>query len=170
MTEKERIISELFKSNLLHHQIIKMCDKNHIKRDSLIHEDVIAETFYHVSKIPDEKIIDLDQQQKLLNYACCIAIRKGFLKDPNNPGYHKHSVARNILYGSNFTESNEINETAELEDEHNLLFEFIREHLTEEENNFLNHILYDKKKRGRFKSEIKMKKDLLFEKIKMIIK
>ena len=175
--QKHKIISDLFLSKKVHHQVTKICARNKIHSDTKIDEDIIQETFYYLSKTSPEKIISIFNQGEvnLLGYASLIAIRKGVLSDSKNPNYHKHSIAKHILFASNLQKCEIVSDDNNEEDDFTIpvaiddncteeLWLLIRQSLSKTENTFLNQLLYSTKRRGRYKNNIKNKRERLFEK------
>lgn len=107
MTDKERIkeqaLKELHQSEELRTKIDQILFRNHIHRETNILDDVFQETFYHLSRKTPEFISELylDNPRRLLGLAIKIAIWKGVSKRKDSD-YPKHSLARHILFTSNF--------------------------------------------------------------------
>ncbi len=74
--EKQRdiILTNLFKSKKLHVEVLRICAKNKIHKDTYISEDIISETFYYLARTSADKIIEIEKQGNLnlLRYAVVI--------------------------------------------------------------------------------------------------
>jgi hypothetical protein len=187
---KDQIITELFNSGKIHEKVNSICFRNGIKRDTKIEEDIVSETFYHLSRKDEAFLQELyqDNPDRIVGLAVRIAIRKGVLTHSQYPSYPKHSLAKFILFTSNLNQHHSIS-TTDTEDDEGAYNEFttilvdesykedpevelwklIRENLTEDENIFLEFLLNQKKGRGRYKFKTLEKINALKERIKMII-
>lgn len=181
---KDKTLTRLYKSGFVHDKILGIASR-HTHYDSYIHEDILQEVFFHLSKYPNDKFIELMSRNpdKLIGLAVRIAILKGVTKNSVIPDYPKHSVLTNILFASNLNKANykppagcedednfefTIPENTELE--HEIFWSEIKEDLNPDEIIFLDTYLNSKKKTGRYKASEKLKLDNLIDKIKIIIK
>ena len=175
---KNRIITQLYKSGEVQKKIEGICYRNFIKPETRINEDIVQETFFWLSKKTSDEIIEMyeDNPKRLLGLAVRIAVWKGVSKkkSSNNP---KHSLAQYLLFTSNYQQMDNINPTDNFEDGdvHNihlidkdsevdnekLMWETIRENLTQDENEFLEYVLSHKRKGGHFKKEKEQYSNLL---------
>lgn len=187
---KDTILTELFNSGQIHRKVSGICFRFHIHKDTQIEEDIVQETFLHLSKKSEEYLMEmyLDNPNRLEALAVTIAIRKGVMADGRANGYPKHSLAQFILYTSNLNQTTSVSPSEYIEDDYEApnhttiltadeeeenpeyeLWEQIRSHLTTSENEFLNKYLYQKKGRGRYQKEVLNKINQLKERIKQII-
>jgi hypothetical protein len=188
---KAHIITELFKSGKIHEKVSGICFRNGIKKDTQIEEDIVSETFFHLSKKKEADLQEMyeDNPDRIVGLAVRIAIRKGVLTHSQYPSYPKHSLAKFILFTSNLNQTASLSpsETTEdgygtLNDPHIVLadtsyeedpevelWKLIRSNLTEEENAFLDQVLNQKKGRGRYKMEMLARMNALKNRIKQIV-
>jgi hypothetical protein len=188
---KDQIITELFKSGKIHEKVSGICFRNGIKKDTKIEEDIVSETFFHLSKKKETDLQEMyeDNPDRIVGLAVRIAIRKGVLTHSQYPSYPKHSLAKFILFTSNLNQTSSLSPSETIEDDYGVLndsqiiltdtsheedpevelWKLIRGNLTEEENDFLDKLLNQKKGRGRYKMEILEKMIALKERIKQIV-
>ncbi|MFL5808628.1 MAG: hypothetical protein ACJ749_03850 [Flavisolibacter sp.] len=193
---KTKIITDLFHNQELRQKIDGICRRNNINHDSYIHEDVLSETFYYLSRYNTDKMVEAYQAdpKRLFGLAIDIAIKKGVAKHSKNPEYPKHSVATNLLFASNFGTACNVSSTEWFEDfavekffkivtlvdedSENAdylhgpelsMWEIIEKELDIEEIIFLQDMMRPKgRKMGRYKLEFKAQRDALFEKIRKL--
>lgn len=189
MTEKEnyknKILTELFKSGKIHKNVELILFKNKIHQDTKIADDLVQETFYHLSKFNTDTLIEMyeDNPKRLLGLGVTIAIRKGVLKNPLYPDYPKQSLCKFILFTSslskfNFSISDYNNEDNEIliipNDEsskaENELWKYVHKNLNDEENKLIEMLLVKKNKSGTIKKQVKMDRENLYLKVKNIIR
>lgn len=192
ISEKERMknkaITELYNSGEIQSKVDGMCFRNGIKKDTFIAEDVVQETFMHLSRKSADEILEMyfDNPKRLVGLCVTIAKWKGFAKHPAHQDYPKHSLANFILFASNLNHfgflsttdaGNETDEDYELnlvdeestESSDDKMWEVLKENLDEEDLDSLNYFLTIKKKQGRFKKEVKDKYIRLVNSIKRIV-
>jgi hypothetical protein len=196
---KDKIITELYNSNILTEKIHGILYRNHIHKDTLIYEDVLQETFFYLSKKSAGEIIDMYYYsragkknenggclKRLIGLGVCIAVLKGITKSGKN--YPKHSIGQWILFGSNLNQLSYLSPTEcshEDEPSHNNtvlmdpstetdnfkeMWSLIREQMTPAQEKELEYFLNLKKKtQGRYKNEIKDRRTALLKRIEEII-
>lgn len=159
---KNRIITAFYNSGVVQVKVEGMCFRNRIKKDTLIHEDIIQETFYWICRRPAEEIIEMFESNpnRLIGLAVRIAALKGFVKNSKNPDYYKHSLARYILFASNFQQREHLEPCGEKIEENpfilelvdpdtdkdfNSIWDFIEPNITEEELNIISDYHLPKK-------------------------
>jgi len=196
---KNRILTELFNSNILQVKINGAAQRNHLHYYYKIHEDVCSEVFLHMARLKADDIIEMYEDEKnggvtpssrLVRLATRIMSLQGFAKKKGD-NYPKQSVMTNILYFSNlnkeggnctgFTggsysmEYDEYQEEVELlvdEDGKDFLqdlWKLVKENLSKEDNEFLEEIFTGKKKRGKYKKDITDRLDEIKTKIRKIV-
>ena len=150
----------------------------------MIHEDIIGETFYYLSKKSADEIIEMHESnpKRLIGLCTTIAVLKGVAKSSTNPDYPKHSIATTILHTSTLQQLSVVSQTEESDDEskHNdiiladkssifsneqLMWEMIMDNLSNEENELLELMLSDTTKKKEY--DINEKK--LLSRIRKII-
>ena len=166
---KNNIIEALYKSNVIHKKVDTICRRNHINNETLIHEDITQEVFYHLSKKSADEIIEMyeDNQNRLIALCTTIAAWNGVGFLNNKSTYPKRSVAKYILFSSNLNQLEYLSTTDEGEDddvtksemtcnneEHeNEMWETIFDELTGYKKQLLNQYLNRETTRGAFKKK-----------------
>ncbi len=185
---KDKIITDLYNSNEIQRKCNGICARNFIHKDTFIAEDIVQETFLHLSKKSADFIIELyeDNPKRLIGLCVTIACLKGVVQ---NRGYPKHSLAPWILFASNFQQLSHLNPTETHssddtnQDKHQIvlsdsstepdnyaeMWELIRTELTEEEKVTLEYFLNLKKKAGRLKTHLKQQYNFLLQRIEEIL-
>jgi hypothetical protein len=193
--QKNKILTDLFNSNVIQNKLIGMMRRNYVGLETLIQEDVCNEVFYHLAAKPASYILEIHNRdpKKLIGLAVRIAVLKGFSSNPRMPkDYPNHSLVKYILHGSSLSIFNERIESTEntnhqeeyskktdskyvfhadtdeySEDESETLVE-ARKHLTDNENELLTRFMYEKK--HRFNSPDEESWKLLTTKLRTLIK
>lgn len=184
--EKNRIITELYDSNIIQVKVLGMAQRHGISRFTEIHLDCIQEVFMNLSAKPADYIIDMynDDPNRLIGLCVRIASWRCFYNYQKKDKNPKQSLASFIMHGSVFARNLSIdNDTAHLfddfflekEDKNNEGVKFdefwdtIIEGLTDEEHELLIYFLNLKRKQGRLDNENKNKLERLTNAIKSII-
>ena len=160
---KEQIINQMYDNQELRTKIAGMCYRNEISLDTKIQEDVLQETFLYLWRYDTDRLIKTwcDDPKRVLALAITISVRHGFSK-MNNEQSPNQSLAKKILYSSNYKSRDSINSEGSIVSEdyqtEKPLYEqtedfdvwkLINENLTEDEREFLRFILdniYSKKR------------------------
>jgi hypothetical protein len=193
---KNQVITELFKSKSLHKLIDKTLYKNNVHRDTHILEDVVQHVFMQLSRKPAAFVLSLyyddgkcpgGMMTRLIGLCCRISFREGVGSSSRDIDYPKHSVTKHILFASNFqklayispteegcTETNHftnvlVDESTEEPDNFTNMWALVQEHLSPGELKDLQKFMYDKKKQGRYTTEVYEKRKRLLNKIEAII-
>lgn len=192
---KDRIITQLYNSGIIQQKVDGICFRNHIHKDTRISEDIVQETFFHLSKKTSEEIISMyyDDGRKpdgclkrLIGLSTVIAVHKGVSSNKSDPNYPKHSLAKYILFGSNFQQLSSLSPTEHTDDDDKhqglvlrshddeedgsaQLWAFVRERLTAGERDTLQYHLDLKKTQGRYPKAVKEKYIALLQRIEQII-
>lgn len=188
-TYKDRIITAIFNSGILHKKMEGVCFRKHIGKGTDFYQDAIQETFLELCNIPTQMIIDIWEQDpnKLIGFALTIGIRATVTQNANYPDYPKHSLMTEIFHASNLMQLPYLSPTGEkdyegdnrtlalpYEEEDNDLslemWEYIKQRLSPEEIKICNDIMYGSSRRGRKSKKFKDSKEKTINKIKSIVK
>lgn len=179
---KNRIISALYKQDIIKEKIKGMLYRNSISLETNMVDDVLNESFYYLSRIKADEIIEMyeDKPNRLLGLFVTICKRKCFLTNKAQPDYPKHSLTKFILYTSNFQKNIAINPSENIDDDNNFsnqltdeddeskkeIWETIYSSLDKDQLSFLtNHFNIDEKERKSSMRKKEYKKqygDLVF--------
>lgn len=176
--EKDRILTELFQSKIIHEKISGICYRNRIHHGTYIHEDILQEVFLHLSLKTPDFIIQLyyddgrckeGSLRRLIGLFVTIAVLKGVAKIKS--GNPKHSLAQLLLWTSNFLPLSSISPTDDecttgnnstkvicdvtIDEDQIDTWELIRSKMTEEQINQLDEVLQADNK--QLKKELKDK-------------
>jgi len=185
---KSNIITWLYNSGEIQHKIKGMCYRNNIPIDSKIGEDVIQESFIQLYNynIDDLFLAYCNSPSRIVAIMTTITSRTGFRKMNDNVSPNQ-SVAKKILYGSNFQGNGEHlgNQLVELPvylDDDLDLWDVIKSKLSFEDNEFLEFVLTKvysknvpsfgrdlKKKSNISLNEFKIKLRILQNRIRIIV-
>ena len=161
---KNNILSALYEQDIIKEKIKGMLYRNQIPYDSNMADDVLNETFYYLSRIKPDEIIEMykDKPNRLLGLFVTICKRKCFLTNKSQPNYPKHSLTKFILYTSNFQKNISINPSENVDDDNDFsqqlsdedvenkkeVWEIIYSSLNKEQLTFLtNHFNLEEKER-----------------------
>jgi len=170
--------------------------RNFLLQDNEFLEDVFSEFILQLNLIDADKFVAIynESPNKLIAYSLRIIALKCFAKDSRNPDNYKHSLVRNMAYGSVFNNSNySINSIENIPDEDDFdskreslviydieeeaddfLYQYgftIEEFLSllpEEDKAFFYQLAGKNTKRGKPTNEFLAKKQALFNKIKAL--
>lgn len=179
---KNNIISALYKQPIIKEKIKGMLYRNLIPLDTNMADDVLNETFYYLSRMKAAEIIEMyeNKPNRLLGLFVTICKRKCFLTNKAQPDYPKHSLAKFILYTSNFQKNISLTHSENIDDDNDFsqqltddeddsrkeIWEIIYSSLNKEQLAFItNHFNIDEKERKSLmrKKEYKKKyEDLVF--------
>lgn len=157
LNRRDKILTDLYNSGVLQNKLNGIMYRHSIPKKFDIESDIIQETFLHLSRIPAATLIEMyeDNPKRILGLATTIMVRKGVAEHnvTHNP---KHSIAQWIMYGStvksiiDYTNEKESNllfsitdDDTELEEilEEHKMWEYIRQNLTQPEQQLLDEIL-----------------------------
>lgn len=181
---KNRILTALYLQPILKEKIKGMLYRNSIHYETNMSDDVLNETFYYLSRMKAVEIIEMyeDKPNRLLGLFVTICKRKCFLTNKSQPDYPKHSLAKFILYTSNFQKNISINHsendfsqqlTDEEDDSRKEIWETIYSSLNKEQLAFItNHFNINEKERKSLmrKKEYKNKYENLVFQLSAIFK
>jgi|GEM_PF-3276083 len=170
--------------------------KNFLLQDNEFLEDVFSEFILQLNLIPADKFVSIynESPNKLTAYSLRVIALRCFSIDSRNPDNYKHSLVRNMAYGSVFNNSNySINSIENIPDEDDFdskrealviydiedevddfvcQFGFTVEEflslLPEEDKAFFYQLAGKNTKRGKPTNEFKERKKALFDKINAI--
>jgi hypothetical protein len=174
MITKDKILTELFKSNQLQEKLPGIMARHHIPMKAGIQDDIIQTTFENLCMYDTDKMIEAynHNPKRVLALGVTIMLRKCILKDKryNN---HKHSLTTFLLYASSFNTANEtINHTDSYDEElftlpakqdvediedgvdYLEMWEYIKLNLTKPEIKILNKIIQKEKVDKTIKKEL----------------
>lgn len=143
---RDRVITALFNTRAVQNEVLRICQRNRISPDTLIHEDITQEVFYWLLRHDPANIVRMYESnpESLVGLSVRIAILKGVAKKDDKP---YNSMARYILYGSAFAPGNtEVNDAHLQHETAADLLQEISEHLDSETVDFLRNL---KPGRGR---------------------
>lgn len=109
---RDRILTALFNSGAVHEKVENVCFRSGVKKYSYIHEDLLQEVFYWLSRKPAKEVITMyeDNPARLIGLSVRIAVLKGAAKEgPNRINNPKHSLIGYILHTSNLRAAGPIN-------------------------------------------------------------
>lgn len=180
---KDRIITALYNSGVVHDKVKGICYRNFINTDTYIHEDILQETFYWLSKKPPDELIEMyeDNPKRLIGLSVRIAVLKGVASNSRDKDYPKHSLAKYILHASNLQQRENLSPTDDYNEEDGFsqfifdpdslpnnfqeMWDTIKSELSAEERQFLDEYLNTEKRQGRHGKEIREQYKLLFNSI-----
>jgi hypothetical protein len=167
---KNRIIAELYQSGIMQKKIPGMCSKNYVSYSTRIHEDILQEVFWHMSRLRSRDVIEMYEDKKnggvtsssrLVRLATRITSLKGFAKKKDS-NYPKQSFMTSVLFASNLSGRAEIgfvvdneNEIEEDEEETKNFNEEVEEQLIDKNEPNLMYDVWELVREKLSKSDLK---------------